>query len=223
MTHKKIHEINSLDRPREKIVAKGPESLSNYELLLAMIGSGNKQSDVTEIAREVQKVIASNGSNLAYKDLEKIKGLGNAKIAEILAAFELSKRFFIQSDKPIINSSEDVLEQLRYIRDKKQEYFVCLTLDGANRLIEMRTITIGTLNANLIHPREVFADAISDRAAGVIIAHNHPSGTLRPSENDIDITKKLVKIGEMLGIKILDHIIVAKNNFFSFESNDLLN
>ena len=212
----------SLDRPREKMRLKGVESLSDYELLMAIIGSGNKQADVTKIAHELYKIITKDRDKLTYKLLKEIKGLGNAKIAEILASFELSKRLLKESELPILSSSEQVASQVIEINDKKQEYFICLTLDGANRLIAKRLITIGTLNASLSHPREVFADAITDRAAGIIVVHNHPSSTLRPSDNDITITERLVEAGELLGIKLIDHVIVAKNKYFSFEEQGLL-
>lgn len=218
----KIKDLPKFTRPREKLKAKGSQSLSDFELLQALIGSGNKQSDVTKIAKEVKNLLQGYGVDVTYSQLEKINGLGAAKIAELLAAFELSKRYLIESDQPLINSAEDAVAQLKEIRDKKQEYFICLSLDGANRLIAKRTITIGTLNTNLSHPREVFADVITDRAAGIIVAHNHPSGILRPSENDIKITKKLQQAGEILGITLLDHVIVTKNKHFSFAKEGLL-
>jgi DNA repair protein RadC len=200
-------------RPREKLQQKGAESLSEYELLMAIIGSGNAQSDVTKIARDVQKLIAEKGSELAYDDLLTIKSLGPAKATGIIAGFELWRRQFEVSERPIIDSPESAVAQLTDIRDKKQEYFVCLTLDGANRLIAKRIITIGTLTSSLVHPREVFADAITDRAASIIVAHNHPSGSLDPSEADKDVTKRLKEASSLLGITMLDHVIVTKTAF----------
>lgn len=127
-----------------------------------------------------------------------------------MAGFELWRRQFEVSERPIIDSLEKAVEQLSDIRDKKQEYFVCLTLDGANRLIAKRIITIGTLTASLVHPREVFADAITDRAASIIVAHNHPSGNLEPSQADKDVTTRLQNAGEVTGINLIDHVIVSK-------------
>lgn len=219
----KIQNISKIDRPREKLKSKGPSSLSDFELLQTLIGSGNKHVDVTKIAQTVKTTLQSHGTDITYNQLEKIKGLGSAKISELLAAFELSKRYLIESEQPIINSAEDAVPLLKEIRNKKQEYFVAITLDGANRLISQRTITIGTLNSSLSHPREVFADAITDRASGVIVAHNHPSGTLRPSDNDIKITERLFESSKLLGITLLDHIIVTKDKHFSFANNQLLN
>ena len=200
-------------RPREKLQSKGAAALSDYELLMAIIGSGNAQADVTKIAREVQKLLKKTGSGLTYDDLLTIKSLGPAKATQIMAGFELWRRQFEVSERPIIDSPEKAVEQLADIRDKKQEYFVCLTLDGANRLINKRVITIGTLTASLVHPREVFADAITDRAASIIVAHNHPSGTLEPSKADKDITVRLKEAATLLGVTMLDHMIITRTSY----------
>lgn len=196
-------------RPREKLQARGATALSDYELLMAIIGSGTAQADVTKIARDVQKLLKEKGSGLTYDDLLGIRSLGPAKVTQIMAGFELWRRQFEVPDRPIIDSPEKAVEQLADIRDKKQEYFVCLTLDGANRLIAKRVITIGTLTSSLVHPREVFADAITDRAASIIVAHNHPSGNLEPSQADKDVTRRLEQAAELLGISFTDHIIIT--------------
>ena len=198
------------DRPREKIAKKGVTALSDYELLMAIIGSGNAQADVTKIARDVCKLITEMGSDLTYQDLLNVKSLGPAKATQIMAGFELWRRQFEVSERPIIDSPEKAVEQLADIRDKKQEYFVCLTLDGANRLIAKRIISIGTLTSSLVHPREVFAEAITDRAASIIVAHNHPSGSLGASVTDIEATRRLIEASFLLGIKLIDHIIVTR-------------
>ena len=202
-------------RPREKLQARGAEALSDYELLMAIIGSGTQYADVTKLAREVQKLLKEKGSELAYEDLLTIKSLGPAKASTIMAGFELWRRQFEVSERPIIDSPERAVAQLADIRDKKQEYFVCLTLDGANRLIAKRIITIGTLTASLVHPREVFADAITDRAASIIVAHNHPSGTLTASSADSEVTQRLEEAGVVLGIKLVDHLIVSTSGHLS--------
>ena len=202
-------------RPREKLQARGAEALSDYELLMAIIGSGTQYADVTKLAREVQKLLKEKGSELAYEDLLNVKSLGPAKATNIMAGFELWRRQFEVSERPIIDSPEKAVEQLVDIRDKKQEYFVCLTLDGANRLIAKRIITIGTLTASLVHPREVFADAITDRAASIIVAHNHPSGTLTPSSADSEVTQRLEEAGVVLGIKLVDHLIISSSGHLS--------
>ena len=195
-------------RPREKLQARGAESLSDYELLMAIIGSGNAQADVTKIARDLLKILQQDHT-LSLEKVRVITGVGEAKATELVASFELAKRYVTESEQPIIDSPEKAVEQLADIRGKKQEYFVCLTLDGANRLIAKRVITIGTLTASLVHPREVFADAITDRAASIIVAHNHPSGNLTPSPVDIEVTKTLTDAAKLLGIELIDHIIVT--------------
>lgn len=204
-------------RPREKLQARGAEALSDYELLMAIIGSGTQYADVTKLAREVQKLLKEKGSELAYEDLLSVKSLGPAKATNIMAGFELWRRQFEVSERPIIDSPEKAVEQLIDIRDKKQEYFVCLTLDGANRLIAKRIITIGTLTASLVHPREVFAEAITDRAASIIVAHNHPSGSLNPSTADLEVTQRLKEAATLLDIQLVDHIIVTDADFTSIE------
>lgn len=211
----KIKDRHKDDRPREKLQTKGAAALSDLELLMAIIGSGTAQADVTKIARDVKKLLAEKGSGLSYDDLLAVKSLGPAKATQIMAGFELWRRQFEVTDRPIIDSPEKAVEQLADIRDKKQEYFVCLTLDGANRLIAKRIITIGILTTSLVHPREVFADAITDRAASIIVAHNHPSGELRRSSADESVTELLSDAGDLLDIRLRDHIIVTKHSYKS--------
>lgn len=201
-------------RPREKLQAKGAAALSDYELLMAIVGSGNAQADVTRIARELLKVLRRD-RELTIENVRPVVGVGAAKASEIVASFELAKRYLLESEQPIIDSPEKAVEQLADIRDKKQEYFVCLTLDGANRLIAKRTISIGTLTSSLVHPREVFAEAITDRAASIIVAHNHPSGNMEPSPADREVTKRLKEAAELLGISFTDHIIVTPKGYRS--------
>lgn len=205
-----MRNVDARDRPREKLKSRGAAALSDFELLQALIGSGNAQAGVSKIAKEALDLLQKHGADISYEQLQKIGGLGPARITEILAAIELSRRYLLDAEQPIIDSPEKAVEQISDIRDKKQEHFVCLTLDGANRLIAKRTITIGTLNASLVHPREVFADAITDRAASIIVAHNHPSGTLEPSEADLEVTRRLQDAGKLLGINLTDHLIVTK-------------
>ncbi len=202
------------DRPREKLMIKGAEALSDYELLMAIIGSGNTQADVAKISKDILKILRQNHS-ITMEVLRHVNGLGPAKISELLASFELAKRYLLDSERPIIDSPSKAAEQFIDIRDKKQEYFVCLTLDGANRLIAKRTITIGTLTSSLVHPREVFADAITDRAASIIVAHNHPSGSLEPSEADIEVTERLIETGDILGITLKDHLLMTPTSSVS--------
>lgn len=198
---------------------KGAIALSDFELLQALIGSGNAQVNVTKIAQDTLKILKKHRADITYDHLSQVKGLGAAKITEILAAFELSRRYLLESEQPIIDTPEKAVQQLADIRDKKQEYLVCLTLDGANHLISKRTITIGTLTGSLVHPREVFADAITDRAASIIIAHNHPSGSLEASKADKEVTERIRKSGELLGISLIDHLIITKIGYTSVISS----
>lgn len=201
--------------PREKLAKHGAAHLSDIELLRILIGSGNKQVSAHDIAKQVQKLLREKGSSISYRNLLSIKGMGPAKACEIIALFELGKRYLMPADRPIISSTSDAVEQLNNIRDKKQEYFVVLTLDGANRLINNTIVFQGTLNQSLIHPREIFAQAIEDRAASIIVAHNHPNGSSEPSLEDIEITRKLKEAGKLLGIEVIDHIIVTKQSYRS--------
>lgn len=207
----KITDRRKEDRPREKLARYGAEKLSDLELIMAIIGSGNAQADVTKISRDVLKLLKSD-RELALKKVRSIVGVGEAKATELVASFELARRYLLESDRPVIDSPEKAVEQLADIRDKKQEYFVCLTLDGANRLIAKRIITIGTLTASLVHPREVFADAIADRAASIVVAHNHPSGSIGISDEDIAVTIRLRESAALLGISLKWHIVLTKTS-----------
>jgi DNA repair protein RadC len=204
---------NIQDLPREKVKAKGAQSLSDLELLHALFGSGNSQISAEDTAKSVLKLLKTEGPDMTYEQVANLYGVGPAKATEIVAAFELARRFLLHPEAPVVKSTEDAINLLGNIRSKQQEHFVCLTLDGANRLINNRTITMGTLTASLVHPREVFAPAIEDRAASIIVAHNHPSGNLEPSDADKEITKQLQQAGDILGIRVLDHIIVTKTEY----------
>ena len=218
----KIKELPDFDRPREKLEKLGPKPLSNIELIAVILGKGTRVKDVYQLSKEVIDCVENNFENLNFATLMKIDGLGKTHACQILAAFELSRRYLFQDGIKIQNAS-DVYKLVSDLKEKKQEYFLTLTLDGAARLIQKRVVFIGTLNQSLVHPREVFADAILDRAAGVICVHNHPSGNIQPSREDIAVTKKLVEAGKIIGIRIMDHIIIGKASYFSFQAECLLN
>jgi len=202
--------------PREKLNRRGAAALSDIELLQAVIGSGGKGNDFKQIAKNLNATIQKIGSeNLTIDDVKAIKGIGDAKATVVFAALEFWRRKFTKQTAPLIDSPEKVVEQLDFIKNKKQEYFVMLTLNGARRLINCRTITVGTLMSSLVHPREVFSPAIEDRAASIIIAHNHPSGSLDLSEQDLDVTRRIRQAGEILGIALDDHVIVAGDDYVS--------
>jgi DNA repair protein RadC len=213
---KNISMQSKQDMPREKLNKKGAEALTDIELLQAVIGSGGKGNDFKQIAKNLSAAIDKAGiENLTLDDVKTIKGIGDAKATIVFAALEYWKRKFAKNTRPLIDNTEKAVKQLDFIRNKKQEYFVMLTLDGARRLIKTHTISIGTLTASLVHPREVFAPAMEDRAASIIIAHNHPSGSLDISNKDKEVTERIKDAGELLGIKLDDHIIVAGDGFAS--------
>jgi len=218
---KTIKELYKDDKPREKLVKKGVEALKNDELLSVLIGSGIKGKDVRKLSREIVAMMDSSFDSLSLEKLLNIHGLGVAKASQIISALELAKRYTSQTNKKI-TSAQDVYNELKVFSTKQQEYFLCITLDGASHIINTRTVFIGTLNQSLVHPREVFADAIADRAAGIIIAHNHPSGTLSASRADIGVTQRLEEVAKLVGIELLDHVILAKDGFYSFSDDGLL-
>ena len=218
---KTIKELHNDDKPREKIVKKGVQALKKDELLAVLIGSGIKGKDVRKLSREIVSILDSSFHTLSLEQLCRVHGLGVAKASQILSAIELAKRYISQGNVKIA-SADDVYSELKAFANKRQEYFLTITLDGASHIINVRTVFIGTLNQSLVHPREVFADAIADRAAGIIIAHNHPSGTLIPSRADISITERLKEVSKLIGIELLDHVILAKDGFYSFADEGLL-
>jgi len=213
---KRIRDIPDIDRPRERLIAKGAAALSNTELLAILLGSGIKGISVLELASLILDSLEQRLDRADVDTLQGVEGVGRAKACQIVAAFELARRHLLQGKTPI-REAQDVLPFIQQIRDKRQEYFVCLSLNGANEVIESRVVTVGLLDSNQVHPREVFADPISDRAASVILAHNHPSGTLEASPEDLALTKRLVRAGEILGIKVLDHLIVTRNGHLSLK------
>jgi len=205
-----------VELPREKLCKKGAAALSDLELLQAVIGSGGRDNDFKQIAKCLNAMIQKQGAdNLTLDDVKSIKGIGDAKATVVFAALEFWRRRLTKQTAPLIDSPEKAAEQLHSIRNKKQEYFVLLTLDGARRLINNRVVTIGTLMSSLVHPREIFSLAIEDRAASIIIAHNHPSGMLDISSQDREVTRRIRQAGELLGIRLDDHIIVAGEEFVS--------
>lgn len=218
---KTINELYKHDRPREKLLAKGAAALKEYELLAILLGSGTQGKDVISLSKEIVKLLDDDFESLTLNRLVEIHGLGSAKAMQILSALELSRRYLIKQNVKI-SSAEDVHRELLEYATKRQEYFLVITLDGASHVIEKRVISIGTLNQSLVHPREVFADAVSDRAAGIIIAHNHPSGQLEPSLEDKRVTKRLKEVGTIMGIELLDHVILSRNGYLSLREEGLV-
>jgi len=219
---KRIKDIPDIDKPREKLISKGASALSNVELFAALIGIGFQGKDVLQIACEIEKEFKDRLHKTEYNDLIKIDGIGKAKACQILASFEIAKRYLNKEDDIKIMHPKDVLPFVREIRDKRQEHFICITLNGAKGIIEKRVVTVGLLNSSQIHPREIFSDAISDRAASVVLVHNHPSGMKEPGKKDIEITERLCEAGKILGIIVLDHIIVTKKGFSSMKEKGII-
>jgi len=220
---KRMQEVGSHDRPREKIRTRGAGCLSNQELIAAILGSGGPGNDVRSLSKEIAGLVESPDT-VCFEDLSAISGVGPAKASQIIASLELGRRLFSTdpSSKKKIAAPADILPLVAFLSGKKQEHFICITLSGAHEVLAVRTVTVGLLNHSLVHPREVFADAITDRAAAIICVHNHPSGTLEPSSQDLAITRQLADAGTLLGIRLLDHLIVADSGWLSLKEQGLM-
>jgi DNA repair protein RadC len=224
-TMKKMKDVPMLDRPREKIARKGVRALTDQELIESILGRGTLGKDVREISREICGLLKDRQGIIQYEDLLSVKGIGPSKAAQIMACFEMGRRYCAPADGCIkVTKPQDILQlsMIAEMRDKRQEHFIGITLNGAGDVLDSRIITVGLLNHSLVHPREVFADAITDRAASVICVHNHPSGSLEPSPQDIAITTQLKEAGLLLGIPSIDHIIVTKNGYLSMKERGLI-
>ena len=222
-----VRDLPRQERPRERLQKFGPEALSAQELLALVIGRGIPKKSVMSIAQELLVKFGNVRaiSHATIEELSQIRGIGLAKAAQIKACFELGKRQDLEPESLDfdIKDPQSVVKAIRAsIKDKAKEHFKLILLNPRNRIIGISTISIGTLNASLVHPREVFKDAITHSAASVVLAHNHPSGDPEPSEDDIKITKKLVESGKILGIEVIDHIIIGKNNFCSYKERGLI-
>jgi len=175
------------------------------------------------LANKILKRFSANElPRLTFNDLKDYPGLGPVKACEIVACFELGKRLLKDKKAEIYLTPKEVWEELKDLRDHKKEHFVIFYLDSRNQEIKREIISVGSLNANLVHPREVFEPAVRNLAAQIILAHNHPSGDTEPSEDDLEITKRLVEAGKILDIEIIDHIIVVRNGFLSFKEKNLI-
>lgn len=211
------------EKPREKLQRLGAEALKSEELLAVMLGTGYAGKNVFRLAREIiEKHPPAEFAGLSFKDLSNVKGIGASKAASLKASFEFSRRCMESANYPPLAKPSDVLPIVSDLRSKKKENFVVFYLNGRNQVILKDTISVGTLNASLVHPREVFEPAIRNIAAGIILIHNHPSGDCSPSEDDIEITKRLEEAGKIIGIEVLDHIIVGGEGYLSFKEKGLL-
>ena len=222
-----IKDVPKEDRPRERVVRLGASRLTNQEILAILIGSGTKNEPVTTLAGRV--LMHFEGlkllSDATIEELTAIKGIGVAKGVQILAAIELGKRMsqYKPEDRYVIKSPDDganyIMEEMRILN---QEHFVVLFLDTKNQIIHRQTIFIGSLNASIVHPREVFREAVKRSAASIIVAHNHPSGDPSPSQEDIHVTRRLAESGKMIGIELIDHLIIGDRKFVSLKEKGYL-
>jgi len=222
-----IHDLPLSERPRERLQKLGAEALSAQEILAVILGRGVAGESVMVTA---QRLLSEFGNlkgiaDASVEELSQVRGIGIAKAAQIKAAFELSSRlegYAEAGDKPVVKTPEDVNSLVRgRLRGKKKEYFLALLLDTRNQLIKVAEISIGSLDTSIVHPREVFKEAISASAASVVFVHNHPSGDPEASEDDIRLSKRLAEAGELVGIEVLDHIIIADKKFLSLKREGL--
>ena len=221
----KIINLAKHEMPREKMMEKGVECLRDYELMAILLRTGVAGKNVLEVSKDILKKFPTKKLlTLDLKSLSKIKGIGTGKACLLLAAFELTKRALEVEDNnlPVISSAKEAVAQLQELRTAKKEHFVVLYLNARNQLICKEIISVGTLNANLVHPREVFKPGIDYLAASIIIAHNHPSGGAEPSDNDLTTTNRLKEAGKIMGIEVIDHIIITKSGFFSLKEKNMM-
>jgi len=218
----RIKDISKENQPRERFLKNGAMSLSDAELLAVILQKGSKKENVVDMSN---RLLSKHGidklCDLSLKELQEIDGIGPAKAMQIKALFEFNKRHNLskQNGKPI-KSAKDVYDYAsQKLNSNDKEHFMILHLDSKNRIIKDEVISIGTLNASIIHPREIFKSAIKESANSIILVHNHPSGDSEPSAEDEQVTEKLFEAGELLSIKVLDHVIIGKDNYHSFKEN----
>ncbi len=213
--NKSINDIPTHDRPREKLLRKGAAALSDQELLAVLLGKGTPGMGVLTLAGKLVRVLDEKGLGIRVEDLTGFEGVGDAKATVILAAIEFARRR-IKPEGAKIETPADLLPHVRHYADRKQEHFLCASINGANEILNIRVVSIGLIDRTPVHPREVFADALSDRASAIIVAHNHPSSGLEPSPADVEVTRQLKEAGSVIGIALLDHIIFDRRGYFSF-------
>jgi len=218
----RIKDISKANRPRERLQKNGVHVLSDAELLAIIFKTGNKQENAVVMSdRLISKYGIDKLNDLSLKELQEIRGIGPAKAMQIKALFEFNKRHNLSKIMNLpIKTAKDVFKYAsEKLSDNKKEHFMILHLDSKNRVIRDEIISIGILNASIVHPREVFKSAIKESANSIILVHNHPSGDSEPSVEDKEITERLMEAGELLDIKVLDHVIIGKDNYHSFKEN----
>lgn len=218
----KMKDIPKVDQPREKMCLYGPNKLSNAELLAILIRTGTRNLNAIGASERILRRHGKDGiEKCSVQDLQNDFGIGTVKACQIVACFELGKRILKKKVSELTLSPRDVWKQCRDIRDNKKEHFVVFFLNARSQTIQRDTISVGTLTDNLVHPREVFEPAILHTAAQIIVAHNHPSGNPTPSRSDKAITQRLVEAGKILGIHLLDHVIVTKEEYVSLAAQGM--
>ena len=218
----KIHDVHEADRPRERLIRQGARSLSNQELIAILLGTGTKRESVLTVANRVlinfEKL--HNLKHATLEEMTEIKGIGEAKAVLLLAAIELGRRLASKDleERFTIRSPEDAATFLMQdMTSIQQEHFVCLFLNVKNQVLHKQTIFVGSLNASIVHPREIFREAVKRSAASIICSHNHPSGIPTPSPEDIDVTTRLYEAGKIVGVDLLDHVIIGDHQFISMK------
>ena len=220
---KSIKEMPSQDRPRERLMAAGPLGVSDLELLCLVIGSGNKNRPVQDIAQDILYLMNKKGTTgISLEDISTIPGIGKANASRICAALEIGRRFSFFKPRSC-KDPKAIFDLVRHYGDRQQEHFIIVMLNGAHELMGVNVVTVGLVNRTIVHPREIFSDPIRLRATAIVLAHNHPSGNLEPSPDDIETTLRIRKAGLILGIEVLDHIIFSTDAYLSrAESGELL-
>lgn len=227
-TNYTIKQLPLDERPREKLYEKGQKELSNTELLAIIIRTGNREDSAIDLARKVLGLDEDSFQFLkdsTLEELTKLKGIGKCKAAQILAAVELGKRIGSKDiNRPKkITTPKDVSDyMMEDMKDYKKEFFRTIMLDTKNNIICCEDISVGSLNSSIVHPREVFNRAIKRNSASIILVHNHPSGDPKPSKEDINITRRLIEAGQIIGIRVLDHIIVGNKRYVSLKEEDII-
>ncbi len=201
-------------RPRERLLCHGAAALGDAELLSLLVGFGVRGSSVEAIAASLLTLVDSRGMETDLEEIRAIPGIGAARAAQLMAALEFCRRRFRPAGMRI-RSPEDVLPAVRHFADRLQEHFLCVSLNGAYEVNAVRIVSIGLVNRTIVHPREVFAEPLKDRAAAVVVAHNHPSGNVEPSSEDREITERLASAGRILGVQLLDHVIFSLERYYS--------
>jgi len=213
------------DRPRERLHRRGAAALRDCELLAAVLGTGYRGRHVSEVARRIlDEHPMEQLVSMSLSELESLKGLGRAKAGVLVAAFELARRGLNKGLGllPVIQCPADAMPLLTDVKDQRREHFLCLYLNARNQVIHRETISVGSLSASIVHPREVFYPGIQEAAASIVLAHNHPSGDVTPSREDLDLTRRLVKAGQIMGMEVLDHIIIGPEEYLSLKERGLM-